>query len=47
MIKEKCRYLHSDWCHHPKLEFQELCDYYLDNDKCNWYKPKIKEFDKK
>ena len=43
MKNKKCHYLVGDWCHHPDLDFQELCNHYFDNEKCNWFKPKLKE----
>lgn len=37
MKKQYCKYLHSDWCHHPDLEFQEKCEYYMHQEMCPSY----------
>jgi hypothetical protein len=40
-MKDECEYLHSDWCHHPDLEFQELCSYYYCQANCPVFKRKV------
>lgn len=35
---KQCKYLNSDWCHHPDLEFQEECVFYMNQRECPMFK---------
>ena len=41
IFKKKCRYLYGDWCHHPDLEFQEQCNFYVNQKECPAFKEKM------
>jgi len=34
----KCKYLVGTWCHNNVLDFQEECNFYLDQTRCPNYK---------
>jgi len=44
-MKNKCKWLYADWCHCPEFDEQELCPFYLEDEKakviCKKYKVKI------
>ena len=40
-MSNNCKYLHGDWCYHPDLDYQELCTFYYENEKCPNYKGKV------
>lgn len=35
---KECKYLHIDWCHHPDLEFQVVCEFYMKQRECPMFK---------
>jgi len=33
-LDKVCKHLHSDWCHNPKYDDQDKCNFYHDNYNC-------------
>lgn len=44
---KQCKHRYGDWCHNPKQEHQEHCDFYLTNqnyENCSWFELKQKDY---